>query len=335
MRKVFQFLGGFLIALLMLEFAFRALPVSTATLTGYYIHPHILTYPQYHTFTTSTGWDLKNARRHRANNYGFLAARDFFYSPAALGLIGDSFVEANMLLAEDRLAPRLESALGGRPVYALGGPGSSLLDYAERIHFAYEAFGIRQFLVVIERGDIKQSLCGSGHNHGPCLDPITLKRRVEFQPEASTLKKILRESALAQYLFSQLKINPAAIINKLKRPTPKSELPKTESPSGIAVAKATIENFFQLIELPSEINLIFLIDADRSRLFDDLAQQDLGIEFFKASAISKGMQVISPLSTFRDYRTKSGLILEVGPYDAHWNSEAVRVVAELLGSELR
>lgn len=334
MPKLLRFLGGALLALLVLELVFRVLPVSTATRTGYHIHPYILSYPPNHQFTTATGWDLKNAHIHKANNYGFLAERDFSYAPTALGLVGDSFVEANMLRAEDRLAPRLEAILGGRPVYALGGPGSSLLDYAERIRFAHKTFGIKQFVVVLERGDLKQSLCGSGHNHGPCLDPKTLKRQIALQPQADWTKKLFRESALAQYLFSQLKINSGASIRKSKGLPPESRLPITESPEGEAIAKAVTENFFQLIESQTGIKLIFLLDVDRTRLFDDSAQQEPEIELFKAYATNKGIQTVSPLSAFRNFRKESGLILEVGPYDAHWNREAIRILAALLRVEL-
>lgn len=334
MRKLLRFIGGSLLALLVLELVFRALPVSTATRTGYHIHPHILSYPPKHQFTTATGWDLKNAQSHKANNYGFLADRDFSYSPIALGLVGDSFVEANMLRAEDRLASQLENLLGGQPVYALGGPGSSLLDYAERIRFAHETFGIMQFVVVLERGDLKQSLCGSGHNHGPCLDPITLKQRIALQPQAGWTKRLFRESALAQYLFSQLKINPEAGIRKLKVMPPETRLPKTESLGGEAIAMAVTENFFQLIEAQAGIKLTFLLDVDRPRLFDDSAQREPEIELFKAYATSKGMRIISPLSAFRDFRKNSGLILEVGPYDAHWNREAIKILAGILRVEL-
>ncbi len=108
MRNLMRFLGGVILALLALELVFRFLPVSSATRTGYHIHPYIISYPPNHRFTTATGWDLKNAHSHKANNYGFLAERDFSYAPEALGLVGDSFVEANMLPARDRLASQLE-----------------------------------------------------------------------------------------------------------------------------------------------------------------------------------------------------------------------------------
>ena len=47
--------AGFLLSC---EALFRVLPVSTATMTGYYLDPYILSYPADHEWTASTGWDL-------------------------------------------------------------------------------------------------------------------------------------------------------------------------------------------------------------------------------------------------------------------------------------
>jgi len=325
-----RFFAGVVLTLILLELVFQILPVSTATNTGYYIDPKILTYPPNFRFTMSTGWDLKNTQHHKTNNYGFLADRDFSYDPRALGLIGDSFVEANMLPAGDRLAAQLENKLGGRPVFALGGPGSSLLDYAERIRFAHENFGISEFIVVLERGDIKQGLCGSGNNHGPCLDPKTLTPKVELQTPADWKKKIIRKSALAQYIFSQLKMNPATSLKKLTYTPPSFPQAVAEPDKMDAIAHAVTELFFQKIQFEKAIQLTFLIDSERTKLFNDLAQNDIGLDIFKTYAQDKGAKVISPITEFREYRKKTGLILEVGPYDAHWNREAIRILTTVL-----
>jgi hypothetical protein len=154
MRTLGFTLCGIGVALVALELLFRLLPVSTSTSAGYYIDPLILTYPPGHTFTTSSGWNLQRPQRHRANNFGFVADHDFARNPEAVALIGDSFVEASMLPARERLAAQLESKLGTRPVYAMGAPGTALLDYAERVRFASQRFAIHDFVLLLEHGDI-------------------------------------------------------------------------------------------------------------------------------------------------------------------------------------
>src|SRR6185312_9759582 len=148
---------GGVAALLMLEIALRILPVPTSTATGYYYDPLILTYPAGHQFRVATGWDLECTQSLRANNFGFVADHDFVTDPNAIALIGDSFVEASMLPAAERLGPQIERRVAPRKVYAFGSPGSALIDYGERMRFAAEHFGIHDFVLLMEQGDIAQS----------------------------------------------------------------------------------------------------------------------------------------------------------------------------------
>ena len=171
---------GALLLLAAAELVCPVLPVSTATDSGYYQDPMILNYPAEHRWQVSTGWDLHNPQRMHANNLGFAAEIDFLPNPQAIALIGDSYVEASMLAPEYRPAARLAAHLAADarhaapgeiiPVYALGGPGSALLDYAERMRFAQHRLGLRDFVLLLEPGDIRQSLCGSGNVHAACLE---------------------------------------------------------------------------------------------------------------------------------------------------------------------
>src|SRR6476620_6028405 len=149
------FVLGVLSLAIGLEIFFRIVPVSTTTDVGYHTDPFIVTYRPRLEFRIATGWDLRNAHSYRSNNYGYLTRRDFVQDSTAVALVGDSYVEASMLPEEERLGPQLEGVLRGRPVYALGGPGSNLLDYAERIRVAAETFQIRDFVVLVEVGDVR------------------------------------------------------------------------------------------------------------------------------------------------------------------------------------
>ena len=138
MQFLYRLFLGIIGALIASEILLRLLPVSTSTETGYYLTPSILTYPAHHPFVMATGWNLSNAQHHQSNNYGFLTHREFLPNANAVALIGDSYVEANMLTEDERLNTQLENKLKNRPVYAFGGPGSSLLDYSERARFAQQ-----------------------------------------------------------------------------------------------------------------------------------------------------------------------------------------------------
>lgn len=333
-KQLLPFAGGIVAVLILLEILFRILPVSTTTRTGYYIHPLIITYPAHHCFTMATGWDLRNSQHSCANNYGFLADRDFVHDPQAIALIGDSFVEANMLPAQRRLGAQLQARLPDKAIYAMGGPGSSLLDYAERARFAAEKFGIRTFVFILERGDVKQAICGSGNSHGPCLDARTLRPRTEVQAPPNALKRIVRESALAQYVFSQIRFDISKVISNPLRPTvPKS----ATSPKGLSLnASLQITGYF-LEQLPKieGARFIFLIDADRPHLFDTASNMNQDLKALRSAAASINASVIDPTPAFRKFVADTGRALEVGPYDHHWNASALEILANLIAQKLR
>ena len=337
-RFTVHILFGMLLALLAVEASLRFLPVSTSTKTGYYIHPLILTYPPYQEFIVSTGWSLRNAQHHRANNYGFLTDRDFAPDPRAIALIGDSFVEANMLVESDRLGGQLESLLAPRPVFVLGAPGTSLLDYAERARFVRERFDVRHFVFVIERGDVRQTLCGSGNVHGPCLDPKTLEPRTETQPAAGWAKRIFRESALAQYLFSQLKIDLAALL-KQWQPTaspPTSGPRQPGGPEDVPLEKVDriVGAFFASLPHGSGERLLLVFDSDRDHLLEMPIPDTPVRNRFMQLALQAGAEIIDTAPIFRDYLHATGLSLNVSPSNKHWNREANRLVAEAIAIKL-
>jgi len=311
--------------LLLLEIAFRVLPVSTSTETGYYTDPLILTYPPHHHWTVSTGWDLRNAQRLQSNNYGYVASRDFAPDENAVALIGDSFTEASMLPADDRPGVQLERALGSRPVYAMGNPGTALLDYAERIRFAHDQWGVRDFVVLMERFDVRQSVCGSGNINGPCLDAQTLAPRIEKKEPPSAAKKIFRHSALAQYVFGQLKFTPQKLVHTTR---PALGAPQPASAEVPPYVDAVTAAFFARIKPYVTGKLVIVVDSDRRALAAGQAVADASRSRFMALARAAGAVVVDTEPLFRAHLASSPLLLEVGPYDGHLNALGVQLVTQ-------
>jgi hypothetical protein len=326
-----RFAGGVLAAVLTLELFFRALPVSTSTETGYYFDPLLLTYPAHHPFTSATGWELQNARRNHANNFGYLADHDFVRDSNAIALIGDSFVEGSMLTPPNRFAARLEARLSGaRPVYALGAPGTALLDYAERLRFASERFGIHDFVLLLEHGDVAQALCGSGNIQAQCLDGKTLAPRIEKHAPAGMFKRLLRRSALAQYLFSQLKVNPAVWVRSLLRghsATAASAPPAHDSPKiPSEVVQRVLDEFFARTEAyRNGGTLILVIMGDQ--------QDDVTMRLVETARLH-GATLIEAEPLLRAETKRSGLSMHVSPNDAHLNGQAFRVLSDAVARAL-
>ena len=219
-----------------------------------------------------------------------------------------------MLPASERLDAQLEARLATRRVYALGGPGSSLLDYAERVRFAADRFAIKDFVVVIEQGDIKQTLCGSGNVHGPCLDPDDLRPRIERLPEADAGKRLLRHSAFAQYLVSQLQVNPGRL---LKRIDPRQWLDTSERSKRDSAAPATtverdtriVTAFLTYLPRSNGERYVLIFDSPLRQRSDDASHSASTVMFMaqarQAAAASRRLPRRSAPAAARPRRTAS------------------------------
>lgn len=329
---------GFLLAL---EMIFQILPVSSSTETGYYTDPKILTYPPNHKWIMSTGWDLRNAQTLKANNLGYPASRDFERNDRAVGLIGDSFVESSMLTAADRPGAQLERLLVSRPVFAMGGPGTALLDYAERVRFAHQNLGVRDFVILMERGDVKQSLCGSGNINGPCLDAKTFEPRTETHSAPGFAKRIFRHSALAQYVFSQLRFTPQRVWQQARTPMHTAntalavlglEGDKTGSnhpPAATApYVDVVVTTFFDRVKPHVQGKLLIIIDSDRTALYSGKSLPDPARTRFIQLAQSRGAVVIDTEPLFRAHLAQSKLKIDVSPNDGHLNEIGINIVMQ-------
>jgi hypothetical protein len=330
-----------LLTLVLLEVFFRLMPVSGATLMDYHFDPELLTYPAGHRWTVSTGWDLRNVQQLQANNLGFAAARDFVPDPDAVAMVGDSFVEASALESKDRPAEQLMSRLPGRrPVYALGSPGTGLLDYAQRVRMASQRLGVRDVVVWVTPPDAREALCGSGNVHSRCLNRQTFEPRVERLPPAGMLKRVVRHSALAQYVLGQLKIDPMQVWQDLRRShvSGGSLPPAAPSAASIAQSQAMVEAVLdefhaQVKGLPLR-RLVFLVDGKRGP--KDARPPLIEIERARMlhSLRARGADVLDLEPVFADHHRRSTLSPEIGPYDHHLNALGVQVVTTALAAHL-
>ena len=344
-KRALLLLAGILVVVLTAEIALRALPVSTATKTGYYLAPNILNYPPWHEWTAATGWDLRNAQRLRSNNMGFAAEHDFVAGSNAVGLIGDSYVEASMLPLAARPAAQLERALNRRLVYAMGGPGSSLLDYAERIDWAQRTLGLKTFVVLMEHVDASQVICGSGNVHAKCLLPDSLEPVIRRLPPSGLLKDVLRESALAQYLNSQLRLKATRLTSadfwstgtpdKAAAPSLVTlpSVPAGLSPRQLEIIDSAVEAFLRQIESLESTQVVFVIDMNRRNLESGVNQPDEGHYLAKRLA-GRGQVVVQAEPLFREHQRQSPLRLDVGPYDAHLNRMGVTLLMQAVAKAI-
>jgi hypothetical protein len=336
LRKLALLIFGGLLAMVALEIVLRVLPTSTYTDTGYHIDPLIITYRPHHRFRSSWGWNFRDPVEHRANNLGFLSKRDFLPDNNALAVVGDSFVDASMLPESQRVATKLQTTLGGRPVYGMGGPGSSLLDYAERIRYAADQLAVRDFVVILERGDIKQSYCGSGNIHGPCLRRGTGQPDTDLRGTPSTAQLYLRHCALLQYLLGHLRFDPVQRLHGALAALAQPAAHAATTPSGYSAAELAlvVETFFARIAPYRRGQLVMVFDSDRGALNRGEPGSDVARNEAIALARAHGALVVDTEASFRAYLARSGRRLEISPLDQHWNPIATEIVARDIATAL-
>jgi hypothetical protein len=297
--------AGFLLSA---EIVLRLLPVSTSTATGYHFDPLINTYPAHHAFTVSTGWDLRNAQQHRSNNYGYLDDKDFDVDPNAVAVIGDSYVEANMLPRAETLPELLDQRLGARRVFAMGAPGTSLLDYAERLRFAAENFGVR----------------------------ATLAPNTVLQPPRDGAKQLLSESAFLQYLFSQIRLDPGrlprtaqvALAREARRLTGGStQAPSLPRPALAPVtAAAIVEAFFEVVERQAPRTLVILYHSDRA----NRGRPDVSRDTLREAAARYDAEFVDVTAELVELEERTGLSVYVSPSDHHLNGLTLDRISEIV-----
>jgi hypothetical protein len=348
-RTLPAIVAGAIGILLATEVVLRILPVSTATMQGYHFDPDLFTYPAHHEWTFSTGWDLRNPQRLRSNNWGFAAHREFEPGRGALALVGDSYIESATLASDQRPGPQLERALGGvRPVYAMGSPGTALLDYAQRVRFAAERFGITDFVIWLERGDARQTLCGSGNVHSRCLDRATLEPRIERLPPATWAKRVARHFALAQYFAGQLRFRPDHFVEQMltrQTPTPAGNpgepagaasrpVPEQAMARERAVIDASVEQFFREARPYLTGHTIFVVDGEHDGAYKSPQQDPFQRAYLIERLSSHGVEVIDLEPVYREHTARSPKSLEIGPYDRHLNGLGVALAMGAVAERL-
>ena len=344
MRAVFHIpiiaAAALLATVLCLEALFRCLPVSTATLTGYYFDADLLTYPARHEWAVATGWDMRNAQHLRSNAQGFAADIDFVADPQALALIGDSYVEGSALRQQDRPAAQLARYLRGkRVVYGMGTPGTALLDYAQRIRYASQSLQTRDFVVWLEAGDARQALCGTGHVVSRCLDARTLLPRTERLAPPDAIKRLARHSALAQYVFSQLKFNPGRLLSDMRQAlSPARAVVEGATPADTkamqAMVDAVLAEFFRQVAPHARGRLLFIVDGHRAAPPKQPTALHLERQYLVGALRAAGAEVLDLETVFEAHRNQSKLSPEVGPYDHHLNPLGVRLVMQAVATRL-
>ena len=343
-------LASLIVCLLVAEIALRFLPVST----GLRSMPVAAADPVLHftpnrPFVNSLGWDMHNVVHGRVNNAGFINDQDYVRDgPPLLAVIGDSFIEAQMVPYAQSLQGRLAAALKDKfRVYSFAGSGAPLSQYLIWAGHAVREYGARAVMINVVGNDFDESLSayrlGPGFwQYAPDANGVLRLRLNEHQ--AGTLISLARYSALARYVIINLGIQNRLFgiraLGELIFGKPANAAPRyagntdaSADEKRVQDSLAAIDAFFrdvpERVGLPPE-RVLFTLDGFR---YADAAQAGAGTYFdlmrraFIEKAAAHGYEVIDLDTRFIPRHARTGESFEFTD-DNHWNAVGHEMAAE-------
>ena len=293
----------------------------------------------------SSGWKFAARTTKPMNNYGYAMDQDFLpHSRPALGIIGDSFVEALQVGNKEAVHGLLASAAGGgASVYGVGSSGAQLPTYLAYADFLRREFGTQTMAFVIIANDFDESPCPAATIRGDtwCFDmgPAAAPALVlKTQPPRSWLRQTLSHSALLRYLSFNLGVNP---LQFFAQGAPAGgyvgNVPRSLPPDRVAAARASVDAFFHALPAKSGLppdRIAFLMDGIRQDLYSGRNEGagsffDEMRHYFMAGARSRGYEVIDLQPAFRADYARFNQRFDY-PTDHHWNALGHWVAADAL-----
>ena len=130
----------------------RSMPVNAAN--------PVLHFSPDRPFVYSLGWNFHTVVRGRVNNAGYVNDQDYVRDgPPLIAVIGDSFIEAQMVPYAETLQGRLAAALAGKfRVYSFAASGAPLSQYLVFAGHAVREYGAGAAVINVVGNDFDESL---------------------------------------------------------------------------------------------------------------------------------------------------------------------------------
>lgn len=325
---------GALVALVILEGVFRFLPVSSGARMAETDQVKMFAryLPRQH-YTYSLGWALLNARGGMTNDQGFTNSPDFSGQGGVL-IVGDSFIESLMLEFPETVQGRLAMALGGN-VFAAGASGNGLADSLKLAEFYLPLLRPRALVIFVKHSELTALASPPTRGHNGFVEEggaVAVRHTVYKE---SPLKQVIQKSALARYMYFNLKF-PDWLSKAVRAGSSVESSAVTVAPA----RKEKILNYYfselQKLADSAHVQVLFLVDGDREAIYsgqlNQKALRNMGDrELFLREAPSYGHKVVNLQPVFERHWTQRRERMDYLPADGHWNPLAHNLAAaELL-----
>jgi hypothetical protein len=341
-----------LFCLIVAEIVLQCMPVAS----GLGSMPVDATHPVFHfapnrPFVFSQGWDMHRVRYGRSNNEGWIDDQDYWRDDPMplLAIIGDSYIEAQMVPYAETMQARLGRSLNGKfRVYAFAGSGAPLSQYLIWAGHAVKDYGARGVVINVVGNDFDESVCALKRSpgfwcYGEDGDGELRLRLIEHQPGIGT--SLIRASALARYLLINLQVmqhvwRVQGLVDWLFGTAAQAQYAGNTAALAderrLRLSRAMLDAFFR--DLPGRVGLprerlLFTLDGFRTPA--DAASGrgsyfDLMRQAFLAKAQGLGYEVIDLDALFMA-PGRAGQRYDY-PDDAHWSGSGHAVAAEAVAS---
>jgi hypothetical protein len=343
-------LASIVVCLLAAEVMLRFLPVSTGLRSvPVTAADPILHFTPNRPFTNSLGWNMHNVVHGRVNNAGFVNDQDYGRDgPPLIAVIGDSFIEAQMVAYPQTLQGRLAAALAPTfRVYSFAGSGAPLSQYLIWAGLAVKEYGARAVVINVVGNDFDESIAARrvGPGFWQYVPDANGVLQLKLTPHrAGTLISLARHSALARYVIINLGIQnrlfsirwlAEMIFGKPANAQPRyaGNTDTSTDERRVRDSLAAIDAFFrdvpERVGLPAE-RILFTLDGFRNA---DAARAGQGTYFdlmrraFIEKAAAKGYEVIDLDTRFVPHHARTGESFEFHD-DNHWNAAGHEVAFE-------
>ena len=289
-----------------------------------------------HEYTWSMGWDLRHVVKGKTNAMGFISPYAYTAETPAVALLGDSFVEAQMLAYDESLAGRLDAKLGGMHAFNFGLSGAALPHYlgiaremGARYRFA-AAVVVATGMDYEEGFETKEGLYRWGAD--PQRELISLVPAVE----RSSVVTVAREMALIRYARANLKLTAGKVFARhADAPCEPRRLSAVDLrrlaeyvdqlPAALHLAPHRVVMVFNS---GSNADLYERVDRGRARRPACPTVDSLALAELRRLAAASGMKVLELDDLLEAHYRQYRRALDFKPVDSHWNGTATALVAD-------
>ena len=297
-------------------------------------------------YSKNWNFDIKNIVK--SNNDGFV--NDFDYDELSkkklLSIVGDSYVEALMVPFKNSLSGRLQRAASEKRVYSFAASGAGLAQHMIWAKYARDKYKSNYFIFVIISNDFAESLAKNGkspgfHRFKKSQDNNWNLELANYEP--STIRKVFRESRLAMYLLTNIKVHNLlnfqlqfGVNDERKSYVSNFQADYNEEfwKDAKWATEIYLNNLYKYSGVKPE-KIIFVIDGIRQNIYDTsdkIYTESFWYnirQYFMKEAKLKGYHVLDMHKEFKkSYRDKKKKF--EFKTDSHWNGFGHKTVADSL-----